>query len=41
MGCKSNPGRKEIFCDVKGCNKGGFYLPKKLNEHKRDVHGWQ
>ena len=41
MGCKSNPGRKEIFCDVKGCNKGGFYLPKKLNEHKRGVHGWQ
>ena len=41
MGCKSNPGRIEIFCDVKGCHKGGFYLPKKLNEHKRDVHGWQ
>ena len=41
MGSKSNTGRKEIFCDVNGCNKGGFYLPKKLNEHKRDVYGWQ
>ena len=40
MGCKSNLNRKEI-CDVKGCHKGGFYLPKMLNEHKRDIHGWQ
>ena len=43
IGCKSNPGRIEIMlrvvCDVKGCHKGAFYLPKKLNEHKRDVHG--
>ena len=41
MGCKDNPNRIELFCDVKGCHKGGFYLPKKVNEHKHDMHGWQ
>ena len=26
MGCKDNPNRIELFCDVKGCHKGGFLL---------------
>ena len=37
--CKDNPGRVELKCDV--CGKGGFYLPKRVMEHKRDRHGWK
>ena len=38
MGCKENKDRKELFCGL--CNKGGFYLPKHVMEHKRDGHGF-
>ena len=38
MGCKENTQRKELFCGK--CGKGGFYLPKRVMEHKRDVHGF-
>ena len=38
MGCKENKDRKELFCGL--CNKGGFYLPKHVMEHKRDEHGF-
>ena len=40
-GVNDNPNRIELFCDVKGSHKGGFYLPKKVNEHKHDMHVWQ
>ena len=36
MGCKENINRKELFCGK--CGKGGYYLPKRVIEHKRDVH---
>ena len=38
MGCRENTDSKGI---VRGkCEKGGFYLPKRVMEHKRDVHGF-
>ena len=36
--CQYNPNRIELHCDV--CDQGGFYLPKKVAEHKRINHGW-
>ena len=36
--CPYNMEKDEITCDV--CGKGGFFLPKKLNEHKRLEHDW-
>ena len=36
--CQFNPHRIELHCDV--CDQGGFYLPKKVAEHKRINHGW-
>ena len=36
--CNYNPNKVELFCDV--CGQGGFYLPKKIAEHKRINHGW-
>ena len=36
---KQNPARLELFCDI--CGKGKFYQANKVQEHKRDIHGWQ
>ena len=37
--CKFNPdGLKELFCDI--CKKGGFYMTKRILQHKRSCHGW-
>ena len=36
--CKYNLDKEELKCDV--CGKGGFYLPKKVSEHKRLEHNW-
>ena len=37
--CKFNPsGMKEYTCEI--CKTGGFYMPKRVLEHKRKVHGW-
>lgn len=38
MGCEKNKNRKELLCEV--CEKGGFYLGKKVMAHKRKEHGW-
>ena len=37
-GCKKNPNRLKLVCDI--CGKGKFYNQNKLQEHKRDIHGW-
>ena len=37
-GCKNNPDRLELVCDI--CGKGKFYNQNKVQEHKRDIHGW-
>ena len=38
--CKFNPdGMKEYKCDI--CFTGGFFMQKRLLEHKRKVHGWE
>ena len=37
--CKYNPdGVTELFCDI--CKKGGFYMTKRILQHKRSCHGW-
>ena len=37
--CKFNPaGMKEYKCEI--CKTGGFFMPKRMLEHKRKVHGW-
>ena len=37
--CKFNPdGIQEKFCEI--CNKGGFYMAKRILAHKRACHGW-
>ena len=37
--CKFNPsGMKEYTCEI--CKTGGFFMPKRVLEHKRKVHGW-
>ena len=36
--CQFIPNRFELFCDV--CDQEGFFLPKKVAEHKRINHGW-
>ena len=35
-GCKMNPNRKEYKCEL--CGKGGLYLYKKVQAHKRKQH---
>ena len=40
-GCPQNPGRVAKYCPIENCKKGPYYLDKKLQEHKRDVHGFQ
>ena len=37
--CKKNPATEELKCEI--CGKGKFYQQNKLQEHKRDIHGWQ
>ena len=37
--CVKNPHRLELFCEI--CGKGKFYHQKKVQEHKRDIHGWR
>ena len=37
--CKFNPdGIQEMKCEV--CGKGGFFMPKRILQHKRKAHGW-
>ena len=37
--CKFNPDSvQEMKCKV--CGKGGFYMPKRILQHKRKAHGW-
>ena len=37
--CKYNPdGVHELKCEV--CGKGGFFVPKRILQHKRKAHGW-
>ena len=37
--CKFNPdGVQELKCEV--CGKGGFFMPKRILQHKRKAHGW-
>ena len=37
--CKFNPdGVQEMKCEV--CGKGGFFMPKRILQHKRKAHGW-
>ena len=37
--CKYNPdGVHELKCEV--CGKGGFFMPKRILQHKRKAHGW-
>ena len=35
--CKENTNKVALYCEI--CKDGPFYLPKKRNEHMRDVHG--
>ena len=37
--CPHNEEMKELKCDL--CGAGGFYLPKRVLQHKRVAHGWQ
>ena len=37
--CNQNKNKFALYCEV--CKDGPFYLPKKRNEHMRDVHGWR
>ena len=37
--CKQNTNKVAVYCEI--CTDGPFYLPKKRNEHMRDVHGWR
>ena len=39
--CAKNPDRVAKYCPFENCKKGPYYLDKKLQEHKRDVHGFQ
>ena len=36
--CTKNPDVKELKCDL--CGMGGFYMPKRVLQHKRKCHGW-
>ena len=37
--CKYNPdGVHELKCEV--CGKGGFFMLKRILQHKRKAHGW-
>ena len=37
--CKYNPdGVHELKCEV--CEKGGFFMLKRILAHKRKAHGW-
>ena len=37
--CKFNPDSiQEMKCEV--CGKGGFFMPKRILQHKRKAHGW-
>ena len=38
-GCRHNPNRVELKCEI--CGKGKFYTLNKKQEHKRDIHHWQ
>ena len=41
-GYKKNPNRVPLYCEL--CPQGKsptFHLPKRVMEHKRNVHGWQ
>ena len=38
LGCELNPNREEHVCNM--CGQGGFWLKKKLNDHKRQLHFW-
>ena len=38
LGCVLNPDREELKCEV--CNLGGFYVNKRVLDHKRKCHGW-
>ena len=41
-GCKKNPDRIPLYCDICPVGKSPtFYLEKRVNEHKRNVHGWK
>ena len=37
-GCRHNPNRVELKCEI--CGKGKFYTLNKKQEHKRDIHHW-
>ena len=39
LGCILNPDREELTCEV--CDLGGFYVNKRVLEHKRKCHGWE
>ena len=36
--CTKNPDVKELKCDL--CGMGGFYMPKRVLQHKQKCHGW-
>ena len=38
LGCVLNPDREELKCEV--CDLGGFYVNKRVLDHKRKCHGW-
>ena len=38
LGCVLNPDREELKCEV--CGLGGYYVNKRVLDHKRKCHGW-
>ena len=39
LGCARNKDRVELICKV--CDLGGFYVNKRVLEHKRKYYGWE
>ena len=39
LGCVLKPDREELTCEV--CDRGGFYVNKRVLDHKRRCHGWE